>query len=502
MANNNHDGEPWPYHEDPNGNMVPCSNNPCSLHGGLDVIANNQEEATALKYAEKQTGMKGNVNKMSASDAFMSEYAGEVAELDKEINETNTRLQALEAKKQHDDDEYKKAKDAFMKPYDDRVNEIKSYSYPSENTEFNDAFEDALANAQALADKAGADEWDYDVLEVLENHEPIMVKKGDFDPYDDEYVESDSDYTVFSPDDLSIDDMSDYNEAMCEDDVNNRYRYETDYFGDASYSDLRDYFDGNGGTYLAEPQYFDKDGDASEYIQDQIGGIAAGGLIDKVNYERRKTFSSSFKAPVKTLTDDEAKEMKELQDKTKQLNERKKLINDAYMVSNMFSKVTGGDSYDILKASDEIMNAGNADMEHYKELERTKLKPAYIDDYGQVVDGDYWVETHRDDDGDRYYYWEETHYTKSGLKKLAQWRSEMSPEGKYAYYAQNRYPSRFVDDDSIPLQERKKIILANIFRTGYADYIKESKLYKSGGLPELDDVLNVVNKDKDKKKRY
>lgn len=497
---NNHDGEPWPYHEDPNGNMVPCASNPCSLHGGSDVIANNQEEATALKYAEKKAGLTRKVSKMSASDAFMSDYASESSELDRKINDTSTRLHVLEAKKKHDDEEYKKAKDAFMKPYDDRINKILSYSYPSDNTEFNDAFEDALANAQDLADKAGADEWDYDVLEVLENHEPIMVKKGDFDPYDDEYVDSDADSTVFSPDDLSTDDMYDYNEAMCEDDVNNRYRYETDYFDDASYSDLRDFFDGDRGTYLAEPQYFDKDMDASEYIQEQIGGIAAGGLIDKINDERRKAFSSSFKAPVKTLTDDEANEMKALTEQLNQLNEHKKLINDAYMVSDMFSKLTNGESHDILKTSDEIMNAGNAELEHYNELKRTKLKPSFIGDYDEITDGDYWIETHRDDDGDRYYYWDETHYTKSGLKKLNEWQSEMTPAGKYAYYDNNRYTQKFADDESIPLQERKKIILANVFRTKNDYYIKESKLYKNGGLPELDEIMSIIHKDDKKHK--
>lgn len=48
---NGNGGEGWPYHEDPNGNMVPCSSNPCKLHGGSDVIATSPEEAYAMKHA-------------------------------------------------------------------------------------------------------------------------------------------------------------------------------------------------------------------------------------------------------------------------------------------------------------------------------------------------------------------------------------------------------------------------------------------------------------------
>ena len=68
MANNNHDGEPWPYHEDPNGNMVPCASNPCKLHGGSDVIANSREEATAIQHENKQSwGMKKTSKKSKRS---------------------------------------------------------------------------------------------------------------------------------------------------------------------------------------------------------------------------------------------------------------------------------------------------------------------------------------------------------------------------------------------------------------------------------------------------
>lgn len=53
----NHDGENWPYHEDPHGNMVPCESNPCSLHGGKDVMATSAEQAEAIKHANVQQGL-------------------------------------------------------------------------------------------------------------------------------------------------------------------------------------------------------------------------------------------------------------------------------------------------------------------------------------------------------------------------------------------------------------------------------------------------------------
>lgn len=37
--------ESWPYHQDKNGNWVPCSSNPCKMHGGSEVMAKNPEEA-------------------------------------------------------------------------------------------------------------------------------------------------------------------------------------------------------------------------------------------------------------------------------------------------------------------------------------------------------------------------------------------------------------------------------------------------------------------------
>ena len=47
-----HNGENWPYHEDPNGNMVPCKSNPCSRHSQSEhTIATSPEEAYARHYA-------------------------------------------------------------------------------------------------------------------------------------------------------------------------------------------------------------------------------------------------------------------------------------------------------------------------------------------------------------------------------------------------------------------------------------------------------------------
>ena len=55
--NNSHNGENWPYHEDPHGNMVPCESNPCTLHGGSDVYATSAEEAESAKHSGTMTGL-------------------------------------------------------------------------------------------------------------------------------------------------------------------------------------------------------------------------------------------------------------------------------------------------------------------------------------------------------------------------------------------------------------------------------------------------------------
>lgn len=60
MSKNKHEGELWPYHQDPNGNMLPCASNPCKLHGGTEVYARNTEEATEKNYNEQIMGMDPN----------------------------------------------------------------------------------------------------------------------------------------------------------------------------------------------------------------------------------------------------------------------------------------------------------------------------------------------------------------------------------------------------------------------------------------------------------
>ena len=41
----------WPYHEDPHGNWIACSNNPCKLHSGGDIMASSPEDAFAKAHA-------------------------------------------------------------------------------------------------------------------------------------------------------------------------------------------------------------------------------------------------------------------------------------------------------------------------------------------------------------------------------------------------------------------------------------------------------------------
>ena len=53
---NSHKGRNWPYHENRNtGEMVPCANNPCTLHGNSDVYATSPEDAYAKKYSNMQS---------------------------------------------------------------------------------------------------------------------------------------------------------------------------------------------------------------------------------------------------------------------------------------------------------------------------------------------------------------------------------------------------------------------------------------------------------------
>ena len=56
--NNSHKGENWPYHEDKNGNMVPCASNPCKLPGGTDIMATSPEDATEKKNSGNVWGYK------------------------------------------------------------------------------------------------------------------------------------------------------------------------------------------------------------------------------------------------------------------------------------------------------------------------------------------------------------------------------------------------------------------------------------------------------------
>ena len=47
----------WPYHKDPHGNWVACSNNPCKLHSGGDIMATSPEDAFAK--ADRMTHPQG-----------------------------------------------------------------------------------------------------------------------------------------------------------------------------------------------------------------------------------------------------------------------------------------------------------------------------------------------------------------------------------------------------------------------------------------------------------
>ena len=53
----------WPYHEDPHGNWVACSSNPCKLHSSGDIMATSPEDAFAkadrLAHPQGEGGLTG-----------------------------------------------------------------------------------------------------------------------------------------------------------------------------------------------------------------------------------------------------------------------------------------------------------------------------------------------------------------------------------------------------------------------------------------------------------
>lgn len=57
MTNSISNNGSWPYHENSRGEMVPCTSNPCSLHGGSDIMASSPEEAYEKKYSGVKSGL-------------------------------------------------------------------------------------------------------------------------------------------------------------------------------------------------------------------------------------------------------------------------------------------------------------------------------------------------------------------------------------------------------------------------------------------------------------
>ena len=89
-----HNGE-WPYHEDPHGNWVACSNNPCKLHSGGDIMASSPEDAMAkadrLAHPEGGGGYAGGLSKVmdkGAAEAhrFAEEREKRIARVEKAMS--------------------------------------------------------------------------------------------------------------------------------------------------------------------------------------------------------------------------------------------------------------------------------------------------------------------------------------------------------------------------------------------------------------------------------
>ena len=65
----------WPYHEDPHGNWVACSSNPCKLHSGGDIMATSPEDAFAK--ADRMAHPDGGDEYDGASEKAMDKGAAE-----------------------------------------------------------------------------------------------------------------------------------------------------------------------------------------------------------------------------------------------------------------------------------------------------------------------------------------------------------------------------------------------------------------------------------------
>ena len=80
---NNHDGENWPYHQyegskpELQGSYVPCATNPCSMHGGSDVMATSSEDAYTKAHQNDSFGMStSTINNNDNSDNYKLDYNG------------------------------------------------------------------------------------------------------------------------------------------------------------------------------------------------------------------------------------------------------------------------------------------------------------------------------------------------------------------------------------------------------------------------------------------
>ena len=124
VGKNNHNGENWPYHlyegskPELQGSYVPCSNNPCSEHGGSEVYATSPEEACTKAHKNDSFGM----NATNATSASTDNSNDRISFWDKFTNaisstyNTDIDVQGLAQKfdKSLDDPSFKKSVDDFV----------------------------------------------------------------------------------------------------------------------------------------------------------------------------------------------------------------------------------------------------------------------------------------------------------------------------------------------------------------------------------------------------
>ena len=108
----------WPYHEDPHGDWVACSNNPCKLHSGGDIMATSPEDAFAK--ADKLAHSEGGGGYAGSADSQDNVVGNDSEEIHKE--EVH---RIAEARKKRNAEIRERMKSFYKEPVTDPPQEFK-----------------------------------------------------------------------------------------------------------------------------------------------------------------------------------------------------------------------------------------------------------------------------------------------------------------------------------------------------------------------------------------